>query len=592
MDTRTSASMTPTVNASLHAAPPARRHRWRFASGMAGLLALLAGAAHAAAPTPTAPIVLTNGDFSDAANNGSIGGGVAGGSGTATIGSGPWAGTYSGALGTLLPPTLTIGGGNAQISGIIGVNVAGIVNNNGRFHQNTGVTWTAQRRYVLSADIDAGSVLAANVFSSGNLGIALATGTTPATRLASSTVTTPTLTLLSGTTYRVSITHTTTTAPSGSIHLQLYGEPTGLLTANLLGGATFDNVTLSTHLVTQVPDALSPGSPGPYVAVVGQAVTPALSVRVLDALGDPIPGLSVTFAAPSTGASATFAPNPATTDANGVATVTTTANTIAGTYTVTATVAGVATPLSFTLTNAAGPAASVGGVSGSGQGAVTGTPFTAPLGLQVLDAFANPVPGVTVSFNAPTTGASASLSPTSVVTGANGMATTNATANAIAGDYAIAVNIAGLGTVASFALTNMLDPSITPTSGGESTQNGAVGEMFSCALMVRITDDEGVPQPNLAVDFVAPASGASAILTDGVTSGSSIMVMTDVDGVAMVDATANGIQGRYTIDAQLRFSLAPPMQFQMRNLAANDPLYTSGFDGPCIPALGLLDVAD
>jgi hypothetical protein len=110
--------------------------------------------------------------------------------------------------------------------------------------------------------------------------------------------------------------------------------------------------------------------------------------------------------------------------------------------------------------------------------------------------------------------------------------------------------------------------------------------------MVHITDDEGVPQPNLAVDFVAPASGASAILTDGVTSGSSIMVMTDVDGAAMVDATANGTQGRYTIDAQLRFSLAPPMQFQMRNLAANDPLYTSGFDGPCIPALGLLEVAD
>ena len=592
MDTSISASLSPTSNAPVSIAPRPRRFRWRCAPGVLGLLALLAGVAHAATPVPAASIVVANGDFSDTANDGAIGGGVAGGSGTAIIGSGPWGGSYSGALGVLLPPLLTIGGGDARISGIIGVNVAGIINNNGRFHQDTGVSWIGQRRYVLTADINAGAVLTANVLSSGNLGIALATGTTPASRLATSAVGTPTITLLGGTTYRVSITHTTTTTPAGTIHIQLFGEPTGLLTADLLGAATFDNVTLSTFLTTQVPAALAPGNPGPYTAVVAQAVTPALSVRVLDALGDPIPGISVTFAAPTSGASATFVPNPATTGANGVATVTTTANTIAGTYNVTATVAGVPTPLTFTLTNVAGPAASVGGLSGSGQGAVTSTPFPTPLGLQVFDAFGNPVPGSTVTFSAAATGASASVSPAVVVTGANGMATTNAVANGIAGNHAIAVGIAGLGQVASFALTNLLHPSITPTSGGESTQNGAVGEMFSCALMVRITDDEGIPQPDLAVDFVAPASGASAVLTDGVTTGSSIMVRTDVDGVATVDATANGIEGRYTIGAQLRFSLAAPMEFQLRNLAANDPLHASGFDGPCIPALGLLEVAD
>lgn len=559
---------------------------------MLGVLAMLAGAAHAAAPAPAAAIVIGNGDFSDTANNGSIGGGVAGGSGTAPIGAGPWAGTYSGALGALLPPQLSIGSGRAQISGLLGINIGGIVNNNGRIHQDTGVAWSSQRRYVLSADIDAGAALGANVLSSGNFGIALATGTTPATRVVSSSTTTPVVTLLGGTTYRVSVTHTTTTAPGGSMHVHLFAEPSGLLTANLLGAATFDNVTLSTFLTTQVPAALAPGNPGPYTAVVAQAVTPALAVRVLDALGDPVPGVTVTFAAPASGASATFASNPIATDANGVATVAATANTLVGTYNVTATVSGVPSPLTFALTNRAGAPASVGEVGGSGQGAVAGTPFAEPVGLQVLDAFANPVPGVPVSFSAPASGPSATLSSPTAMTDANGKAQSNATANDVAGDYAIAASVPGLGKVASFGLTNLLDPSITPSSGGETGQNAAVGEMFSCALLVRITNGEGEPQANLTVDFVAPTSGASAILTDGVSTGTSVATTTDVDGFALVEATANGIEGRYTVGAQLRYSLAAPMEFHLRNLAPNDPLYSNGFDGPCIPTIGLLKIAD
>lgn len=430
------------------------------------------------------------------------------------------------------------------------------------------------------------------MLSSGNFGIALATGTNPAARLVSSTTGTPVVTLVSGTTYRVSVTHTTTTAPGGSIHLHLFSEPTGLLSANLVGSATFDNVTLSTFLTTQVPAALAPGNPGPYTAVVAQAVTPALAVRVLDALGDPIAGVPVTFAAPASGASVTFGTNPVATDANGIATAMATANTQVGTYNVTATVSGVSGQLTFPLTNKAGAPASVGSVSGSGQGAETGEAFAAPVGLQVLAAFANPVPDTTVTFSAPASGPSASLSPAAVVTGSDGKASTLPTANETAGSYAIGASVPGLGQVASFGLTNMLDPAITPSSGGETSQNTAVGQTFSCALMVRITDGAGEPQANLMVDFVAPTSGASAILTDGISTGTSVATTTDADGVALVEATANGVQGRFTVGAQLRFSLAAPMEFHLRNLAPDDPLYSNGFDGPCIPTIGLLQIAE
>ena len=63
-----------------------------------------------------------------------------------------------------------------------------------------------------------------------------------------------------------------------------------------------------------------------------------------------MPNVSVTFAAPTSGASAILSNSTAATDANGQASVTATANTLAGSYTVTASAAGVSTPAIFVLT--------------------------------------------------------------------------------------------------------------------------------------------------------------------------------------------------------------------------------------------------
>ncbi|HXD50872.1 MAG TPA: hypothetical protein VN689_03200, partial [Burkholderiales bacterium] len=90
-----------------------------------------------------APIPVPNGDFSNPANNGSVGGGVIGGSGSAAIGSGPWHGTYAGIAGLLAPPSLSIGSGRATIGGLAGVNVLGIVDNSGYFSQDFGIPLAA-----------------------------------------------------------------------------------------------------------------------------------------------------------------------------------------------------------------------------------------------------------------------------------------------------------------------------------------------------------------------------------------------------------------------------------------------------------------
>jgi len=91
-------------------------------------------------------------------------------------------------------------------------------------------------------------------------------------------------------------------------------------------------------------------------AAVGAAFTNPLVATVTTG-GTPTKGVTVTFTAPSSGASGTFAGgvNTATTDANGKATSPAfTANSTAGTYTVTASVSGASTPASFSLTNTAG----------------------------------------------------------------------------------------------------------------------------------------------------------------------------------------------------------------------------------------------
>lgn len=93
-------------------------------------------------------------------------------------------------------------------------------------------------------------------------------------------------------------------------------------------------------------------------------------------------------------------------------------------------------------------------VGGSDQSTAVGTPFATPLTVEVRDDWSNPVPGITVTFAAPGSGASAVLSSTSAITDASGRAAVDATANAEEGSYTVTAN-GGLGAPVGFALTNV-----------------------------------------------------------------------------------------------------------------------------------------
>jgi hypothetical protein len=105
------------------------------------------------------------------------------------------------------------------------------------------------------------------------------------------------------------------------------------------------------------PTAIAATSGTPQTATVSTAFANPLVANVTDVDGNPVSGASVTFTAPATAPTGTFANGMATetdiTDANGDATSSTfTADaTAGGPYLVTATVTGVATPATFSLTN-------------------------------------------------------------------------------------------------------------------------------------------------------------------------------------------------------------------------------------------------
>jgi hypothetical protein len=139
-------------------------------------------------------------------------------------------------------------------------------------------------------------------------------------------------------------------------------------TANAIAGGPYTVTAAASGLTTvnfsltnTAASAASVTATGgtPQSAVINTAFASPLQVTVKDLGGNPVAGVTVNFAVPGSGASATLSAASAVTNGSGVASVTATANATAGSYNVTASVVGVATPATFSLTNTAGAAVNV-----------------------------------------------------------------------------------------------------------------------------------------------------------------------------------------------------------------------------------------
>jgi hypothetical protein len=110
--------------------------------------------------------------------------------------------------------------------------------------------------------------------------------------------------------------------------------------------------------------------------------------------------------------------------------------------------------------------------AGSPQAVLAGSAFPQALQARVQDQDGNGLANFTVTFTAPGSGASALLSPTTVVTDASGMASVAATANGVVGAYSVQANVAGLAP-ATFGLGNQGASSVALAASSAQVSAGS-----------------------------------------------------------------------------------------------------------------------
>ena len=163
--------------------------------------------------------------------------------------------------------------------------------------------------------------------------------------------------------------------------------------------------------------------------------------------------------------------------------------------------------------------------SGDAQSALTSTDFADPLVVTVTANNADePVAGGVITFTAPPSGATATLSDGVATIDDSGDASVDATANEVGGAYSVSATASGITTPASFDLTNMwistfselTSPTIVyGTATTEFTGNIGVGTAFPAGSTVSVTLDSvtmtGVVDAsgNFSVTFTTASLGVA-----------------------------------------------------------------------------------
>jgi hypothetical protein len=144
--------------------------------------------------------------------------------------------------------------------------------------------------------------------------------------------------------------------------------------------------------------------------------------------------------------------------------------------------------------------------SGTPQSVAIGQAFTNPLVVQVQDAYGNPVGGITVTFTAPTSGPSATLSTSSCATvltaTPSGSCHVTATANGTASATVYNVTASGMGlTIGTFALTNLkVSPGLTVTFTPTTTVYGQPVSVTATLTPSTVAGTTATGGPNLLED--------------------------------------------------------------------------------------------
>jgi adhesin/invasin len=263
----------------------------------------------------------------------------------------------------------------------------------------------------------------------------------------------------------------------------------------------------------------------PLQTVAGQPVAGSPTALVTDGLTNGVSGIDVVAGL----SSGSFASGTITvsSDGSGQSVFDDLVITQAGSYTINFNAQGVtdaATTTSFDVISAA--ASNLVIDSGNNQTATVTNTLANPLTVQVTDEFGNPVEGESISFaitDVPSGATGQSLSATTVLTGADGLASTTLTTGNISGDYSVTASGTGIGPVVFTATANAGAASIFSFDTITSPQTAGSG--FTISLTAQ--DSEGNTSVNYSgTATLSTTAGTITPSTIGFTSGTASVNVT------------------------------------------------------------------
>ena len=254
------------------------------------------------------------------------------------------------------------------------------------------------------------------------------------------------------------------------------------------------------------PAAITNVTGAPLSGAAGEALAERVVVRVQDADGSPLPGVSVAFSVTATGASVD--PATAITDDRGEARTRWTLGRTPGQQTLTVTAAG---STSVQITATAGPPriASLSVNGGNNQTGTAGSNLPTAPSVIARDASNNPVQGVTVFFSVMSGGGT--VTNASEVTNAQGIASAGTwRLGSSTGTQLLSAQVPQAGVTNNpivFTATAGAGAPASVTALSATTQSTPLGALVSSVPSVVVRDAVGNPAPNVAVTFAVASGG-------------------------------------------------------------------------------------
>jgi len=290
------------------------------------------------------------------------------------------------------------------------------------------------------------------------------------------------------------------------------------------------------------PSVVAKSAGDNQVGAAGSALASPLEVTVKDASGNPLSGISVSFAAATGGGS--VSPTSATTGADGKASTNRTLGPGAGTQTTTATVSGV-TPASFSSTAQIQGAVTIA-ANGSAARADTAKATAAPaLSVVVKDQNGTAVAGVIVNWSVSGHG---HLTQTVDTTDGGGLVSVTWTFDSVAGAQTAQATVTGLvGSPVVFTGTVGGGNAVSIVSAGGDNQTGPTGTPLGNPIKVKVADQFGNGTSGVSVTWQSTSDSASvnpaSSMSDATGIAQTVVTLGDTAGPITITATKAGLTG-------------------------------------------------